>query len=179
MQLACLAARTVIGGLFIGHGLQKLTGSFGGPGLEGTDQMMDALQMHPPRRNAVAAGVSEAAGGALLAAGLATPLAASTLIGVMTTAIRKVHAPKGVWNSNGGFEYNITIVAALATLVEAGPGAPSLDHALGIEKKGTAVALGATALGVAASFATVELGRREAERNARIHPTATGESTAQ
>lgn len=179
MQFARLAARTVIGGLFVGHGMQKLTGSFGGPGLEGTDKMMDALQMHPPRRNALAAGVSEAAGGALLAAGLATPLAASSLIGVMTTAIRKVHAPNGVWNSNGGFEYNITLIAALATLVETGPGAPSLDHALGIEKKGTAVALGATVLGVAASFATVELGRREAERHARMHPITTDEPTAQ
>ena len=174
MQLARLAARTVIGGLFIGHGMQKLTGSFGGPGLDGTEKMMDSLRMHPPRRNALAAGVSEAAGGTLLAAGLATPLAASSLIGVMTTAIRKVHAPNGVWNSNGGFEYNITLIAALATIVEAGPGALSLDNALGIQKKGTAVALGATALGVAASFATVELGRREAERSARQHPDTTG-----
>lgn len=179
MPLARFVARTVIGGFFIGHGTQKLMGWFGGPGLAGTDQMMDSLQMHPPRRNALAAGVSEAAGGALLAAGLATPLAASSLIGVMTTAIRKVHAPNGVWNSNGGFEYNLTLIAALATLVEVGPGALSLDRAFGIEKKGTAVALGATALGVAASFATVELGRREAERNARLHPGATGESTAQ
>lgn len=176
MQLARLTARTVIGGLFIGHGAQKLKGWFGGPGLEGTDQMMDALQMHPPRRNAVAAGASEAAGGALLVAGLATPLAASTLIGVMTTAIRKVHAPNGIWNSNGGFEFNLTLIAALATLVETGPGDLSLDNALGIEKKGTLVALGATALGVAASFATIEVGRREAERNARLHPDTSGES---
>lgn len=167
MQLARLAARTVIGGLFIGHGTQKLMGWFGGPGLEGTDKMMEALQMYPPRRNAIAAGVSEAGGGALLVTGLATPLAASSLIGVMTTAIRKVHAANGIWNSNGGFEFNATIIAALVTLAEAGPGDLSLDHAFGIEKKGTAVALGATALGVAASFATIELGRREAERNAR------------
>jgi len=166
MQLARLAARTVIGGIFIGHGTQKLMGWFGGPGLEGTDAMMEALQMYPPRRNAIAAGVSETAGGALLAAGLATPLAASSLIGVMTTAIRKVHAPNGIWNSNGGFEFNATIIAALAVLAETGPGDLSLDNALGIEKKGTLVAFGAAALGVAASFATVELGRREAERNA-------------
>jgi len=179
MHLACLAARTVIGGLFIGHGTQKLMGWFGGPGLEGTDQMMDGLRMHPPRRNALAAGVSEAAGGTLLAAGLATPLAAASLIGVMTTAIRTVHAPNGVWNSDGGYEFNLTLIAALATIVEAGPGALSLDHALGIEKKGTAIALGTTALGVAASFATVELGRREAERTARLHPAAPADSAAQ
>lgn len=171
MHIARLAARAAIGGLMVGHGLQKLNGSFGGPGLEGTEQMMTSLQMYPPRRNALAAGATETAGGALLAAGLATPLAASSIIGVMTTAIRKVHAPNGPWNSNGGFEYNATIIAALAALVETGPGKLSLDHALGIEKKGTGWAIVATALGIGASFATVEMGRREAEKHAGRQPS--------
>ncbi|EWT07058.1 DoxX family protein [Intrasporangium chromatireducens Q5-1] len=170
MQVARLAARLVIGGLFFGHGTQKLMGWFGGPGLSGTDQMMGSLQLHPPRRNAVAAGVTEAGGGALLAAGLATPLAASGLIGVMTTAIRKVHAPKGVWNANGGYEYNLVLIAALLALAEAGPGKWSLDRAFGIERTGTRWALASGALGVAASFATTELGRRAAEREAVQQP---------
>lgn len=173
MHVARLAARVVIGGLFFGHGTQKLMGWFGGPGLEGTDKMMDALQMHPPRRNSVAAGVTEAGSGLLLAAGLATPLAASSLIGVMTTAIRKVHAPNGVWNSNGGYEYNLVLIAAVATLAEAGPGKWSLDHALGTERKGTHWALSAAALGVAASYATTTLGRRAADRYAAQHPKST------
>jgi putative oxidoreductase len=46
----------VIGGLFIGDGTQKLFGWFGGPGLEGTEQMMGALDMRPTRPNALAAG---------------------------------------------------------------------------------------------------------------------------
>ncbi len=171
MHIARLAARTAIGGLMMGHGLQKLKGSFGGPGIEGTEQMMKALQMYPTRRNALAAGATETGGGALLAAGLATPLAASSIIGVMTTAIRKVHAANGPWNANGGFEYNATIIAALAALVETGPGKLSLDHALGIEKKGTGWAIAATALGVGMSFATVELGKREAEKHAQSHPS--------
>ncbi len=33
-----------IGGLFVGHGMQKLRGWLGGPGLEGTRQMMDGLE---------------------------------------------------------------------------------------------------------------------------------------
>ncbi len=170
MHIARLAARAAIGGLFIGHGTQKLMGWFGGPGLEGTDQMMDALQMHPPRRNAIAAGAAEAGGGTLLAAGLATPLAASSLIGVMTTAIRKVHAPNGFWNSNGGYEYNLTLITALATLVETGPGELSLDHALGRERKGTGWAIAATAVGVAMSYAATEIGKREALKHASEQP---------
>jgi putative oxidoreductase len=162
MSVGKLAARALIGGLFIGHGTQKLAGWFGGPGLEGTSGMMTALQMHPPRRNALAAGVTETAGGALLAAGLATPLASAALIGVMTTAIRKVHLPNGPWAANGGWEYNAVLIAALTVLAEQGPGPVSLDHALGAERTGAAWGLGALALGVVASTATIELGRRSA-----------------
>ena len=34
MDIGRLAARIVIGGLFVGHGTQKLFGWFGGPGLQ-------------------------------------------------------------------------------------------------------------------------------------------------
>jgi putative oxidoreductase len=160
MQVARFIGRLTIGGLFIGHGTQKLMGWFGGPGLEGTDQMMQSLEMHPPRRNALAAGITEAGAGALVAAGLCTPLAASGLIGVMTTAIRKVHWRRGVWNSSGGYEYNLVLIAALAALAEAGPGELSLDHVLGLERRGTRWAVGALGLGVVASFVTTEAGKR-------------------
>src|SRR5262249_50900858 len=107
MKIGRLLIRLVVGGLFIGHGSQKLFGWFGGPGPEGTDRMRYKIAMPPARRRAFAAGLPEPAGGALLAAGLATPLAAASLTGVMLTAIRKVHAENGIWNTRGGFEYNL------------------------------------------------------------------------
>jgi putative oxidoreductase len=122
--------------------------------------MMAALQMHPAKANALAAGVTEAAGGALIAAGLATPVAAAALTGVMTTAIRKVHLANGPWAANGGWEYNAVLIAAVTALAEVGPGDLSLDHALGIERTGPAVALGALAVGVATAFATMAVGAR-------------------
>ncbi|MBO0776468.1 MAG: DoxX family membrane protein, partial [Actinobacteria bacterium] len=157
-----LLLRTIIGGLFIGHGTQKLFGWFGGPGPSGTEQMMSKLEMRPPRHHALAAGTAEAAGGALLAAGLATPLAAADLIGVMITAIRKVHLSKGPWVSGGGYEYNLVLIAALLVLADDGPGALSADRALGIEAKGPWWALAALGAGAAATVITVELGRRNA-----------------
>jgi putative oxidoreductase len=163
MKAGRLLVRLVIGGLFIGHGTQKLFGWFGGPGPEGTSGMMDKIGMHPPRRNALAAGVTETAGGALLAAGLATPLAAGSLIGVMITAIRKVHGANGVWVTDGGFEYNLVLIAALLGLVDGGPGALSVDRALRIHDTGPAWALAALGTGAAASALTVELARRSAE----------------
>jgi putative oxidoreductase len=160
MQLGRFLARAVIGSLFIGHGTQKLFGSFGGPGLAGTDGMMQALDMRPARRNSLAAGVTETAGGALLVAGLATPLAAAGLIGTMITAIRKVHLANGPWAANGGWEYNAVLIAALAVLAEDGPGDLSLDAAAGLERRGVKWALASLALGAAASTLAIELGRR-------------------
>jgi putative oxidoreductase len=147
-----------IGGLFVGHGTQKLFGWFGGPGMEGTTGMMGKLGMHPPRRQALAAGLSEAIGGALLAAGALMPLAAAMLTGSMATAIRKVHLDKGLWNTAGGYELNLTLVAAAIALVDSGPGAPSGDDALGLELNGNSWALAALAAGVAGSAAAIELG---------------------
>jgi putative oxidoreductase len=76
MGLARLLLRTVVGGLFIGHGTQKLFRWFGGGGLDATGQGFEALGLTPGRRNALAAGLAESGGGALLALGLATPVAA-------------------------------------------------------------------------------------------------------
>lgn len=160
MQIGRFLARAVIGSLFLGHGAQKLFGSFGGPGIEGTSGMMESLDLRPARRNAYAAGAAETGGGALLIAGLATPLACAALIGTMVTAIRKVHLPNGPWAANGGYEYNVALIAALAALAEDGPGNLSLDRLLGTERTGPAWGLVALVGGLAASFAVVELGRR-------------------
>jgi putative oxidoreductase len=78
----------------------------------------------------------------------------------MVGAIRHVHGEKGPWNTNGGYELNAVLLAAFAALAEAGPGPLSLDHALGIERRGTLVALGALGAGVAGSFAVSELAAR-------------------
>jgi putative oxidoreductase len=160
MSVGRLGARLVIGGLFIGHGTQKLFGWFGGPGRAGTEGMMESLGMRPAKVHALLAGATETAGGTLLAAGLATPLAASAITGVMTTAIRKVHLPNGPWAANGGWEYNAVLIGAVTALAETGPGDLSLDHALGIKRTGPAWALAALATGVATSFLTVAVARR-------------------
>ncbi len=162
MKIGRLVVRAVVGGLFIGHGTQKLFGWFGGPGLSGTEQTMDKLRLQPARYNALAAGITEAGGGALLVAGLATPLAAASLIGVMITAMRTVHLKNGPWNSSGGYEYNLVLIATLLALVDGGPGGLSIDRALGIHDTGPGWALAALALGAGASTLTIELGHRQA-----------------
>jgi putative oxidoreductase len=158
-----LILRVAIGGFFIGHGTQKLYGWFGGSGLEGTGQGFAAMGLAPGRRNAAVAGAAEAGGGSLLVLGLATPLAAGALISVMVTAIRTVHLKNGPWNTNGGYEYPVVMIAALLALAEAGPGDLSLDASLGIARQGVSWLAAALALGVAGSLAATELAKRNAE----------------
>lgn len=166
MDIARLGARALIGGLFIGHGTQKLFGWFDGPGRASTEAMMESINMRPGKVHAVLAGATETVGGGLLAAGLATPLASAALTGVMTTAIKKVHAPNGPWASKGGWEYNAVLIAAVTALAETGPGKLSLDHLLGTERSGTRWALAALGTGVATSLVTMALGRRGAPAKA-------------
>jgi putative oxidoreductase len=165
MTFGRLIARGVIGGLFVGHGTQKLFGWFGGPGLDGAGRTMHSLELRPGRRNALTAGASEAAGGALLALGALTPVAASLITGTMVTAIRKVHFAKGPWNTQGGYEFNLALIAGVAALVDCGPGSPSVDRSLGIEARGNLWTLAALAAGAAGSQLAIEAGRRITERD--------------
>ena len=157
MKLRLLLVRAVVGGLFVGHGAQKLFGWFGGQGT-GTGQFFENVGVRPGRRSAVAAGAAEAGGGALLIAGLLTPLAGAALSGVMLTAIRHVHTGKGPWVSEGGYEYNLVLLATMFALTEAGPGPISLDRVLGTERCGTPWAVAQLAAGAAGSAAISKLG---------------------
>jgi putative oxidoreductase len=148
MDLALFAIRAVVGLLMMGHGAQKLFGSFGGHGLEGTGQFFESLGIRPGRRHATLAGASEFAGGALLALGLLTPLGAAAIIGVMVVAILTVHAPKGPWVTEGGYEYNLVLITAAFAIAAAGPGGWSLDHALGLNTGGEGWGVAALAAGI-------------------------------
>lgn len=160
MKLGRLLTRTLIGALFVGHGTQKLFGWFGGSGLDATAQSFESLGLAPGRRHAFNAGLAEAGGGALLAAGLLTPLAAAALTGSMVTAVRMVHFERGPWVTNGGYEYNVVLIAALFLLVDGGPGKPALDQALGIHETGLGWALASLAAGAAGSTLSIESAKR-------------------
>ena len=180
MNLGRLLLRASIGGFFVGHGTQKLFGWFGGHGLRGTGQFFEsAVGVRPGRRQALVAGTAEAGGGALLAAGFATPAAVSALTAVMVTAIRKVHLKNGPWVSDGGYEYNVVLIAAMLALAELGPGDWSLDAALGAERKGTRWAVGALAVGTVGSFLATAIGGRSKASVAEVDDAADTPTTAE
>jgi putative oxidoreductase len=146
--------RAGVGAGFMAHGAQKLFGWFGGHGLDATGQFFESnLQMAPGKRNATAAGLSEFGGGALLATGLATPVATTTLTSTMLTAIWKVHKDKGFFAGDGGWELNGLLIVALLAIAE--------------EESGPLAAALTLVGGAVGSYAAIELGRREyAKRHA-------------
>jgi putative oxidoreductase len=147
MKLGRLILRIVVGGYFFGHGAQKLFGWFGGHGPDATGQFFENLGLRPGKRHALAAGAAEAGGGGLILLGAATPIGAAVLIATMLTAINRVHLKNGPWVTNGGYEYNLVLIAALLALAETGPGGPSIDSARGGGLTGNKAALLAAILG--------------------------------
>ncbi|MFJ2115151.1 MULTISPECIES: DoxX family membrane protein [unclassified Streptomyces] len=127
-DLGLLALRLGTGGVLAAHGAQKLLGWFGGGGIDGTAQSMEAMGFRPGRRNALAAGAAEAGGGLLLALGLATPAAGAAAAGGMAGAVA-VHWSGGFFAQSGGFEYPALLGWTAASIGLIGAGRYSLDHA--------------------------------------------------
>lgn len=176
MALGRTALRLTVGGLVAGHGLQKLKGAFGGPGLEGTEQMMRALGLHPPRQHALAVAISETVGGALTAAGLFSPIGPAMITGSQAVAVKKVHLEKGPWITNGGFEYNAVLMAAAFCLAADGPGALSLDGLFG--KKRSGLRWGLLELILAGGAAAATLAIAEKMRPAESSSSEPGSSSS-
>ena len=146
MSIGLFIIRVVVGALFVGHGTQKLFGWFGGHGPEGTGRFFAQIGYKPGKQMARLAGMTEAGSGALLMLGFLTPLAAAGIVGVMVGTL-PVHAPKGLWNTNGGFELPLVFATSVAALAYAGPGNYSIDHAIGWLVSGGAIGTAATAFG--------------------------------
>jgi putative oxidoreductase len=160
IDIGLLVVRAVAGGLVLGHGLGNLFGWLGGFGLDGTGEIFERLGFRPGRVYAGVAGLTEVGAGALLMAGLATPLAAAAVVGVMVNTVFTAHRGKGPWYFNGGWEYNVTLAAVAAALGFTGPGAASLDHTLGFEPGTVGWGVAALAVGLATGAAVLNLARR-------------------
>jgi putative oxidoreductase len=132
LDLGLLIVRLVVGLTFAAHGAQKLFGWFGGYGPKGTGGWMDSIGLKPGVAMAVIAGLIEFVGGLCFAAGLITPVAGVLLALVMIVATAKVHISKGFWNTNGGYEFTLVLIAVTVGIALTGAGGWSLDSALGI-----------------------------------------------
>ncbi|MFC4048722.1 DoxX family protein [Actinomadura syzygii] len=169
-DLGLLALRLVFGLYLAGHGLQKF-GLLGGAGLAATSQAFDKGGFRPGRLMAAVAATLETGCGLALVAGLATPAAAATAVGVMLVAC-SLHVPNGLWESRKGVELPVLFAAAALGLLFTGPGRVSIDHLAGIgalDLRVTFLLLAVVLVGVAATLA-----RRAAHRRAASPPAGAG-----
>lgn len=153
LNLGLLVLRLCLGLFLAYHGYNKI---FGGGGLSGTAGWFGSIGFKWPMWQARLAAGTEIGAGLLLAAGLLTPLAAAGVIGIMVVAIYVAHWKVGffVFLPNQGWEYCATIALGAFAVGAMGPGAWSLDNAIGLdwalEGWGRAVVAGAVGLGGAA-----------------------------
>lgn len=123
-DIAPLVLRLILGVIFIGHGWGKLFGEGNPAGFAG---WLGSMGLEPSYLLAVAAGLAETLGGALLIAGLFTRAAASSLVVVMLVAIGFVHLDAGMFGK-GGYEFQLLLLAGVVSLLIQGAGKYSVDE---------------------------------------------------
>ena len=147
-DLGLLVLRLFVGSIFVIHGYPKIFGGPGkaeklhpkvrqhlGPGFEAAMERgsiaafrgnVERTGVPLPGVMAWAAALAEFAGGLLLVVGWLTRPAALALCGNMVVAVTRVHWKNGLVGQ-GGYEFALSLLGSLLTLLLAGPGAISID----------------------------------------------------
>ncbi|WP_159709006.1 DoxX family protein [Arthrobacter sp. 18067] len=143
MDEGILLLRLSLAVLVAGHGAQKLLGVFGGAGIKGTAPLFAAWGLQPAAPMVALAGGLEIAGAVSIASGLGTILGVCVVFGTMLVA-SAVSWKKGLWAAKGGYELPLAYALIALAIGVAGPGAYSIDHAVGLpDMSGITFALGA------------------------------------
>jgi putative oxidoreductase len=133
-HLGLLILRVGLGVVLAAHGLQKLTGWWGGSGVTGLrNSLSDVGYQHADILAYVSAG-GELAAGVLLVLGLFTPIAAAGALaflinGLLATISARPHSFS--YFLPQGHEYQITLIAMAAAVILCGPGRYGFDAGRG------------------------------------------------
>jgi putative oxidoreductase len=123
-----LLIRAILGVVLAFHGSQKLFGLFGGPGMEGFTQALEAMEIPMPQVAAYLSAGTEFVGGLLLLVGFATRLVAIPVAFNMFVAAFKAHG--GAFSLQAdppGMEYALTLAVVATALIFTGAGQFSVD----------------------------------------------------
>lgn len=120
-QWALTILRIFLGITFIAHGSQKVFGWFGGSGLSGFVGWL-AHSFQIPAIIGYIAAYSELIAGLLLLFGIFPEFGAFLIICIMIAAIYLVHAEKGFFIMQGGYEYSLCLLIVAVAIIIGGPG---------------------------------------------------------
>ncbi len=131
-DVGLLLLRLGVGGTFLAHGLQKVFGLWGGPGISGFTQFLQTVGFQQANTLAWVTGIGEVVGGAFVLLGAVTPLAAAGLLAIMINVVLLKLGNgffiAGSTAPGGGFELEAVLGLAAAALVLTGPGRIALDN---------------------------------------------------
>lgn len=119
--------RIILGIIFFAHGAQKAMGWFGGPGLVAAAEMFQKSAGIPYPLFLLST-FTELLGGLFVLIGFLTRFFSAGLVINMAVAVLHVHLMKGLFSSNGGFEYPLTLLVVSFCIFLIGPGKYSLDN---------------------------------------------------
>jgi putative oxidoreductase len=126
--------RIVLGIIFFAHGAQKVLGWYGGKGLSASVEIFQNNLGLPPVLFYISA-FTEFLGGLFMILGFLTRIFSAGLAINMIVAILLVHISKGLFTSNGGFEFPLSLLVFSLCIFLIGPGSISIDRFLFKSKK--------------------------------------------
>jgi putative oxidoreductase len=132
--VAPLVLRLALAAIFIFHGFHKVHDEGNEWGAAWLKMSLPNSSEPPGKPMQLAVAWGELVGGAALAIGFLTRLAAVGIIALMAGTIATVHWPNFNVHDNG-FEYNMLIIAACAVLVLTGPGHIAVDRFLRLRRR--------------------------------------------
>lgn len=130
--LGALILRILIGGVFLGHGLQKALGLWGGMGPRGWWESLTRRGLRPVVVWWSLSLGAEVVAAPLMVLGLLTPLAASALVAHVVVILNDSW-DKGFWNQNKGMEFPLVLGGGALSIAFLGPGRWSMDAWLQID----------------------------------------------
>lgn len=135
LDLGLFALRLTVGVLLAMRGLQKLFGLFGGPGIDAFSQTLADSGFDQARALAITGGAVELIAGVLLIIGLATPVAAGALLGIVGMGIAiRLSGPDSLplfAEASRSLETSILYLGILLALLFTGPGRWAVDRKWG------------------------------------------------
>jgi putative oxidoreductase len=127
---ATLILRVVLGIVMLAHGVKHARGK------AKTSRWFGSIGFKKPALQWFASSVTEIGVGVMLIVGLGTTFAVAGTVGVMTVAFWSVHRMAGFWvtaRPDEGYEFVLVLGTSAVVLAMLGPGAISVDNAIGLD----------------------------------------------
>jgi len=130
-DLGLLLLRFAVGGVVFAHGVQKVFGMWGYPGIAEFTRSVQAAGYQQASSLAWATGIAEVVAGAFVVLGLLTPMAAAAILAIKINSVALALTTGAALLAGTGpvtVEGDVVLGVAAAALVLTGPGHVALDN---------------------------------------------------